>query len=113
VGTHGIATYNPSDSEKTNYWQWTEVFNLVPLPTPDHPHQFQLTHKKGKGSDTMRFESEHRDHILSLCLAQSSLFARGHGSDGVERSVLNFSGGGKFRCVLIRTSYEKLKIVEI
>lgn len=97
IGTHGLTTYNTNDSEKTNYWQWTDVFNLSPLSTTDHPNQFQLVHRKGKGNDSMRFESDHRSHILTLGLLQHGLFARSHSSESIDRATAEFRAVYKHR----------------
>lgn len=100
IGTHGIATYNSNDAEKTNYWQWTEVYNLSPLSTSDHPNQFQLVHRKGKGTDSMRFETEHRATVLSLALLQNGAFARSHFTDNIDRATAEFRGAMKYRYFL-------------
>lgn len=97
VGTHGIATYNSNDAEKTNYWQWTEVYSLSPQSTSDHPHQYQLVHRKGKGTDSMRFETEHRANVLTLALLQHGAFARSHFAESIDRATAEFRGVMKFR----------------
>jgi len=97
VGTHGITTYNPHDAEVTNYWQWTDVYNVTPLSTGDHPNQFQLVHRKGKGTDSMRFETDHRSDVLTYCLLQRGVFARSHQSENLDKATVEFKGLRKYK----------------
>lgn len=45
----------------------------------------------------MRFESEHRSHILTHVLQQYSAFSKSHQSENMERAVVEFRNVRKYR----------------
>lgn len=77
IGTMGITTYNPSTLEVTNRWAYNDFISLTPLKTTGNSiqNEFQITMKKDRKIDTMKFSSEHRAHLLTEALMFRHLFA--------------------------------------
>lgn len=68
IGTQGITTYNPSSMEATNQWNYQDFVSILPaakgqVSAPSN--EFIITFKKGRKTDSMRFSSEHRAHIIT------------------------------------------------
>lgn len=75
IGTMGITTYNPSNFEVTNRWSYSDFLNIVPLKTQEKQHDFQISFRKERKTDTMRFSSEYRSELLTEALRYRHLFA--------------------------------------
>lgn len=74
IGTIGITTYNPSNFEVTNRWSYNDFVNIVPLKTVERQHDFQITFRKERKTDTMRFSTEYRSELLTEALRYRHLF---------------------------------------
>ncbi|XP_054167917.1 dnaJ homolog subfamily C member 13-like [Oppia nitens] len=82
IGSSGISTHNISSMECTNSWPYQEVVNVTPIipktqlsPSGAGPtlvtggnELFQLTFKKGRKVDSMKFSSEYRSDIITAAL---------------------------------------------
>ena len=77
IGTMGITTYNPSTLEVTNKWVYSDFISLTPLKTAGNVAslEFQITMRKDRRTDNMKFSSEHRAHLLTDALKFRNLFA--------------------------------------
>ncbi|KAK9875337.1 hypothetical protein WA026_007733 [Henosepilachna vigintioctopunctata] len=76
VGTMGITTYNPSTLEVTNRWIYSDFVSLQPLPRANNTNnEFQITIRKEKKTDTMKFSSDNRTHLLTEALKYRNCFA--------------------------------------
>ncbi|KAL3285793.1 hypothetical protein HHI36_000317 [Cryptolaemus montrouzieri] len=75
VGTMGITTYNPSNLEVTNRWIYSDFISLQPLKANNANNEFQITMKKEKKIDNMKFSSDHRTQLLTEALKFRNHFA--------------------------------------
>lgn len=72
----GITTYNPSTLEVTNRWAYSDFISFTPLKTAGSvQNEFQITMKKERKIDTMKFSTDHRVHLLTEALMFRHLFA--------------------------------------
>lgn len=88
IGSSGISTHNISSMECTNSWPYQEIVNVSPIipknqisPSGVGPtlttggnELFQLTFKKGRKTDSMKFSSEFRSDIITAGLQFRHLF---------------------------------------
>lgn len=73
IGTLGITTYNPNTLEVTNKWVYGDFISLTHIRSV--PHEFQITMKKDKKTDTMKFSTEYRAELMTEALKYRHLFA--------------------------------------
>lgn len=72
----GITTYNPSNLEVTNKWEYADFINVQPTNKSQLGlHEFSITMRKERKVDTMKFSSEHRAHLLTEALKYRNQFA--------------------------------------
>lgn len=71
----GITTYNPTTLEVTNRWIYSDFISLTPLRTGNIQNEFQITMKKDRKTDNMRFSTEHRTQLMTEALKFRHLFA--------------------------------------
>ncbi|XP_063990666.1 dnaJ homolog subfamily C member 13 isoform X4 [Diachasmimorpha longicaudata] len=76
IGSLGITTYNPSNLEVTNKWEYADFINVQPTNRNQIGlHEFSITMRKERKVDTMKFSSEHRSHLLTEALRFRNQFA--------------------------------------
>lgn len=72
----GITTYNPSNLEVTNRWEYADFINVQPTNRNQIGlYEFSITMRKDKKVDTMKFSSEHRSNLLTEALRFRHQFA--------------------------------------
>lgn len=72
----GITTYNPSNLEVTNKWEYGDFISVQPTNRNQlGSYEFSITMKKERKIDTMKFSSEHRSHLLTEALKYRNQFA--------------------------------------
>ncbi|KAF7993906.1 hypothetical protein HCN44_011175 [Aphidius gifuensis] len=76
IGSMGITTYNPSNLEVTNRWEYADFINVQPTNRNQIGlYEFSITMRKEKKIDTMKFSSEHRSNLLTEALRFRHQFA--------------------------------------
>nr|XP_022914945.1 dnaJ homolog subfamily C member 13 [Onthophagus taurus] len=76
IGSLGITTYNPNTLEVTNKWVYGDFISVNPLKnTGGVSNEFQITMRKERKIDNMRFSTEHRAQLLTEALKFRHLFA--------------------------------------
>lgn len=71
----GITTYNPTTLEVTNRWVYSDFIALTPIKTTGGvSNEFQITMRKDRKTDTMKFSTEHRAQLLTEALKFRHLF---------------------------------------
>ncbi|KAK0084129.1 hypothetical protein PV325_007587 [Microctonus aethiopoides] len=76
IGSMGITTYNPSNLEVTNKWEYGDFISVQPTNRNQlGSYEFSITMKKERKIDTMKFSSEHRSHLLTEALKYRNQFA--------------------------------------
>ncbi|XP_011314513.1 dnaJ homolog subfamily C member 13 isoform X2 [Fopius arisanus] len=76
IGSMGITTYNPSNLEVTNKWEYADFISVQPTNRNQIGlYEFSITMRKERKVDTMKFSSEHRSHLLTEALRFRNQFA--------------------------------------
>ena len=73
LGTASVATLNPSSSDATNQWPWSDVVSVSPVQGTNN--EFSVTFRKGKKTDTFRFSTDHRAEVVTHALRRHEEFA--------------------------------------
>lgn len=73
VGSKGITTLNPGNTEVTNQWPYNEFVDIQ--PSHKTSNEFIITLRKGKKTNQMTFSCDHRSEAITETLRFSPLFA--------------------------------------
>ncbi|XP_017781227.1 PREDICTED: dnaJ homolog subfamily C member 13 [Nicrophorus vespilloides] len=73
IGTMGITTYNPNTLEVTNKWAYCDIISVTPIRGTTT--ELQLTMKKDRKTDTMKFSTEQRSYLMTEALKYRHLFS--------------------------------------